>query len=343
MTHVCRIGLALDDVEDGDVAAALARVRRDHAVLGLQQAAHDVEHSCLAHRLGRLCVVAREGRVRRHEEVAARDGYQARDDADEVVVHVARVAQRRRARGQHRRDELVRLLEGRLLDVHAVAGDAAQRAVVEHDDRVGVFGQPPHREHAVVRLHDDVTGQLRVREHAVRLDQLLGEAVVEALEQEAAHSRPGAASNRMQQHEALQRVAAVGLAVDHVHDVLLNLLAHGVAGGPVVAGAGAVLVDVEVLRVVYILVGPGLDGVDDAVLEVEQDGARDVARVVGLIEEDVLAVAALGGKVLEVAILVDAVLEAELLPELAPDWLVSGRIVGKAGAYCCCRTGRPGL
>ena len=76
MTHVCRIGLALDDVEDGDVAAALARVRRDHAVLGLQQAAHDVEHSCLAHRLGRLCVVAREGRVRRHEEVAARDGYQ---------------------------------------------------------------------------------------------------------------------------------------------------------------------------------------------------------------------------------------------------------------------------
>jgi hypothetical protein len=31
--------------------------------------------------------------------VAARDGYQARDDADEVVVHVARVAQRRRARG----------------------------------------------------------------------------------------------------------------------------------------------------------------------------------------------------------------------------------------------------
>jgi hypothetical protein len=55
------------------------------------------------------------------------------------------------------------------------------------------------------------------------------------------------------------------------------------------------------------------------VLEVEQDGARDVARVVGLVEEDVLAVAALGRKVLQVAILVDAVLEAELLPELAPD------------------------
>jgi hypothetical protein len=80
-------------------------------------------------------------------------------------------------------------------------------------------------------------------------------------------------------------------------------------------------VHVEVLRVVDVLVGARLDGVYDAVLEVEQDGARDIAGVVGLVEEDVLAVAALGRKVLQVAILVDAVLEAELLPELAPDWV----------------------
>lgn len=38
-----------------------------------------------------------------------------------------------------------------------------------------------------------------------------------------------------------------------------------------------------------------------------------------LVEKDVLAVAPLGRKVLEVAILVDTVLLAELLPELAAD------------------------
>jgi hypothetical protein len=76
---------------------------------------------------------------------------------------------------------------------------------------------------------------------------------------------------------------------------------------------------VEVLRVVDVLVGARLDAVDDAVLEVEQDGARDVARVVGLVEEDVLTVATFGREVLQVTILVYAVLEAELLPELAPD------------------------
>jgi hypothetical protein len=39
-----------------------------------------------------------------------------------------------------------------------------------------------------------------------------------------------------------------------------------------------------------------------------------------LVEEDVFAVAAFGCEVLEVAVLVDAVFLAELLPELRADW-----------------------
>ena len=39
----------------------------------------------------------------------------------------------------------------------------------------------------------------------------------------------------------------------------MHLLAHAVAHAPVVAGAGAVLVDVEVLGVVDVLVRAGLD------------------------------------------------------------------------------------
>jgi hypothetical protein len=99
----------------------------------------------------------------------------------------------------------------------------------------------------------------------------------------------------------------------------VHLLAHAVAHAPVVAGAGAILVDVEVLGVVDVLVCARLDRVEHARLQVEQDGARDVARVVGLVEEDVLAVAALGREVLEVAVAVDAMLLAQLLPELLPD------------------------
>jgi hypothetical protein len=184
--------------------------------------------------------------------------------------------------------------------------------------RVGVLRQAAHAQQAVVWLHDDVA-LLRVGEHAVRLYELLGEPVVESLEHEGAQTRAGTTSNRVQQHEALERVGAVGLAVDHVQDVLVHLLAHAVAHAPVVSGAGAILVDVEVLGVVDVLVCARLDRVEHARLEIEQNGAWNVSRVVGLVEEDVLAVAALGRKVLEVAVAVDAVLLAQLLPELLPD------------------------
>ena len=71
MTCVGRVGLALDDVEDGYVAAPLARVGRHHAVLGLQQPSHDVQDRRFPHRLCLLDLVTREGRIRSHEEVAA--------------------------------------------------------------------------------------------------------------------------------------------------------------------------------------------------------------------------------------------------------------------------------
>ncbi len=54
-------------------------------------------------------------------------------------------------------------------------------------------------------------------------------------------------------------------------------------------------------------------------LQVDQDGSRDRSRVVALVVENVLAVAALGGNVLEVAALADAVFLAELLPKLTSD------------------------
>jgi hypothetical protein len=79
---------------------------------------------------------------------------------------------------------------------------------------------------------------------------------------------------------------------------------------------------VEVLGIVNVLVVAGLDRIEHPRLQVEEDGAGDVARVVGLVEEDIFAVAAFGRIVLEIAILVDAVLLTELLPELLPDCTV---------------------
>ena len=51
-------------------------------------------------------------------------------------------------------------------------------------------------------------------------------------------------------------------------------------------------------------------------LQVYEYGSGDVSRIIRLIEEDILAVTALGRKVLQVPILANSVLLTELLPEL---------------------------
>ena len=77
---------------------------------------------------------------------------------------------------------------------------------------------------------------------------------------------------------------------------------------------------IEVFRVVDIAVGTIDNTIDHSRLEVQHDRTRDVARVVGLVEEDILAIAAsvraFGGIWVKVSILVNTVLETELLPEL---------------------------
>ena len=77
----------------------------------------------------------------------------------------------------------------------------------------------------------------------------------------------------------------------------------------------------EILRVVDIPIRPVLYPRNHTRLEVEQDGARDVARVVGLVKEDVFPVAGWVGcrVVAEITVGVDAVFLAELLPELRAD------------------------
>ena len=65
---------------------------------------------------------------------------------------------------------------------------------------------------------------------------------------------------------------------------------------------------IEVLWVVDVLVGARLDGIEHPGLEIEKNSTRDVASVVRLVEEDILAVAAFCRKVFEVTVLVDAML-----------------------------------
>lgn len=67
----------------------------------------------------------------------------------------------------------------------------------------------------------------------------------------------------MRKSPYLERIAAVGFSVDHVHQLFLHTLAHRVAGRPVVSRSCAILVHIKVLWVVDVFVCACLNAVDD--------------------------------------------------------------------------------
>jgi hypothetical protein len=78
-------------------------------------------------------------------------------------------------------------------------------------------------------------------------------------------------------------------------------------------------VHIEILGVIDVLIRSGLNPVDYAGLQIEENGSRYVSCVVGLVEEDIFAIASLCRKLFEVSILIDAMLNTQLPPELRAD------------------------
>jgi len=90
---------------------------------------------------------------------------------------------------------------------------------------------------------------------------------------------------------------------------------------PVVSGTATMLCNIEVLRVVEVLIQAILDGIDDTRLQVDQKGARDVVLIVCLIEKHIFPVISLRRVLFKVTFRVDSVFLAETLPELVSNYI----------------------
>ena len=123
--------------------------------------------------------------------MAARGRDERRDDRDEVVVHVAGVAEGVCGGGHDGCHELVGLREGGFLDVQAVLGDVGEGFVVEDDDAVGVLREAAHAEEGVVWVDDHPAAATVFGEDGVGLDEAFGVAVGEFFEEERAEAGTG--------------------------------------------------------------------------------------------------------------------------------------------------------
>ena len=180
--HLSWVNLTLDDVKYGDVAMVqLVSVgsSADHHVLGLEQSPHHVQDRRLPD-VGALLLRGQRG-VARHQEVEPGGGDEGGDQTDQVVVHVAGVAE---GRGGHRHDgrhQLVDLGQGGVADVESVRGDPVEGGVVQNNDTICRLSQSLQCQDGVVRLdhyirdvsHGVVSFVFLVGKHAVGLNKLL--------------------------------------------------------------------------------------------------------------------------------------------------------------------------
>ena len=169
--------------------------------------------------------------------------------------------------------------------------DSAQiidRFVVEHRGDVGVLEEGVGGEDGVVGL-DDGGGDLGRGVDGVAQFGLLAVVDGEALEEEGAETGAGAATDGVEDEEALEAGAVVGELADAVEAEVDDFLADGVVAAGVVVG-GVFLAGDELLGVEELAVGAGADLVDDGGLEVEHNAAGDVLAGAGFREEGVVRV-----------------------------------------------------
>ena len=218
LVHVARRHLAAEDRRRGQIAAA-ARVAGAHHVLRVELLRGQLRHRVLPERAVRA---VRQRRVARQEEVQTRERNQVHRQLPQIAVQLTGVPQTRRDPRHRARDQLVHVRERRRLDVQRLRADLVQRLVVQNHHLVHVLQQLVHRQRRVVRLRHRVR-HVRRREHRVRHHHAVRELLLDLRQQQRAHTRTRASSQRVRQLEALQAFARLRFATENIHHLVHQL------------------------------------------------------------------------------------------------------------------------
>ena len=249
--------------------------------------------------------------------------------------------------------ELIRLVERGRLYVQPIARYPRQRAIVEHDDRIGMVRQSFKREEGVVRLYDDVT-LLCVGKDRICLNELLRELVVQPLEHKRAKTRARSAGDGVHEHKPLEtkervvrnrheeRIGCMRTSSESLPSASLSIISitssynfspdaypcaqlfpapppsfdMNIFSGLYRFAHG----EVNMLLITFVDVsvdqkkGAGREHRTYPRLEIDENSTRDIMLVVCLVEKHVLAIATFRRPFFEDALFVDPVFGTESLP-----------------------------
>uniref|UniRef100_S4RRR2 Uncharacterized protein n=1 Tax=Petromyzon marinus TaxID=7757 RepID=S4RRR2_PETMA len=315
---------------------AVARVALHHLVGWLKAGIGDLRHRQLL----MVCFLGRDDRgVGDQREVDARVGNQVGLELGEIDVEGTVEAQRGRDGRHDLADEAVEVGVGGALDVQVAAADVVDGLVVDHEGAVRVLQGGVGGEHRVVGLHHGrgdlgcwVDGELQLG--------LLAVVNRQALHEEGGKARARAATEAVEDEEALQTLYITYQLTNAVQHQVDDLLADGVVATSIVVGS-VLLASDELLWVEQLPVRARAHLICSRKLQIHEDGAGHVFAGARLAEEGVeRVVAAADGLVARhLPIGLDAVLQAVELPARVAD-LDTGLAHVDGDALALCRGDR---
>ena len=318
--------LGLDDGDGGvdvlwnDVTAvhhaarhvlALAWIALDHHVGGLEAAVGDFSD-------GELFVVRLLSRdkwgVGAEWEVDSLERNEVGLELRQIDVQSAVETEGSSDTRDHLSDDTVKVGVGAVLNVEVAVADIVHSLVIDHEGTVGVLKHAVGCEDGVVWLHDG-DGNVNCWED----DELeLGlSAVVEgdSLEQEGTETRTGTTTEGVEDDEALETSAVIGLLSDTVEDQINDVFTDVDTATGIVVGSVFLAGD-QLLWVVDLAVGASADFIDNGWFQVDVDGSWNVLACAGFGEEGVEGVLLDTDRLVRwhLTVVEDTVLQAEELP-----------------------------
>jgi hypothetical protein len=160
------------------------------------------------------------------------------------------------------------------LKTEITAADVVDGLVVNHEGAIRVLQSGVGREDRVVGLYHGCSGLWGGIDAELQL-ALLSVVDGEAFHEQSSETRARAATEGVEDQEALETNAVVGDASNLVQDLVDQLLANGIVATGVVIGS-ILLAGNHLLRVEEAAIRAGAHLVDDIGLEIAVDGTRDV-------------------------------------------------------------------
>ena len=265
------------DLLHGDLAAEVGRagqvatvaeVGRSHHVLGVEHLLGELGHGDGTEGVR---ATAGERSETNHEEVETGEGHHVDGKLPQVRVELTGETQ---AGGDTRHDggdQVVQVTVRGVVELERAHADVVQGLVVDTEGLVRVLDQLVDGEGGVVGL-DNGVGDLGGGHDGEGGHHAVGELLADLGDEERAHTGTSSTTERVGDLEALEAVAALGLATDDVEDLVDEFGTLSVVTlCPVVTGTG--LAEDEVVGAEELSEGSSADGVHGTRLEIDEDGA----------------------------------------------------------------------